>query len=213
VDNGCTEVVGVEIRERFLENANAMKQAENYHQVSFVNCDVRTIDEAGLGKFDVCLCAGLLYHMQNPFNLLKRIRNICRHLVLETHVSPTLPALFFAQKKYRLNLTLKTHRVKLDGEEFAGRFNVFPVEQDMQKTSGSVISHSTFWLSRESLERALRLAGFRIITSYMGKTPAGQPEIPIKHGLRRSKVFIVAEVLEPDRIIPVEPGTSPVLCA
>jgi protein-L-isoaspartate O-methyltransferase len=208
-DLGCAEVVGIEIRDRFLEKANATKIAENYPQVSFQKCDVRTIDEAGLGKFDLCLCTGLLYHMQNPFNLLKRLRNLCRYLVLETHVSPTLPALFFAAKKYRRYLTLRTHRIQLDGEEFTGRFNVFPVEQDMQQTSGSVVSHTTFWLSRESLERALRLAGFRLIASYLGKTPAGQPEIPVQHGIRRSKIFIVAEALEPERVIPVKPASEP----
>ncbi len=207
-DHGCSEVLGIEIRDRFLEKANATRLAENYPQVSFLNRDVRTIDEAGLGKFDLCLFTGLLYHMQNPFNLLKRVRNLCRTVALETHVSPTLWAFPVTDKKYRCNLTLRTHRVKLDGEEFTGRFNIFPEQQEMAKTSGSYFSHSTFWLSDDSLARALRLAGFKTMASYMGRAPAGQPEIPIQHGLRRAKIFVMAEVLEPGRIIPVEPGTA-----
>ena len=35
------------------------------------------------------LCFGFLYHLENPFNVLKRLRNVTGDLLLlETHVAP-----------------------------------------------------------------------------------------------------------------------------
>ena len=115
-ESGCSRVVGVEIRDRFLEAAREEVRRLGYPGVEFVKADARKIDEAGLGRFDLCLCTGLLYHMQNPFNLLKRIRNMCHVLALETHLAPTLWNLLRAERKYRCNLSWATHRATLDGE-------------------------------------------------------------------------------------------------
>lgn len=200
---GCSPVVGVEIRSAYLEAAEKEKARLGYAPVTFLSRDVRKIDEMGLGHFDVCLCAGLLYHMQNPFNLLKRIRNICNVLALETHVAPGLFNFFRAGPKYRQNLTLAGHRVILDGVPFRGRLNIFPVEQKMEDTSGSFDSRCTFWPYKESLISALELAGFDIVAFYGASVPAGQPPILVRHGRERTKVFVLAKTREPDRMIPV----------
>ncbi len=206
-ESGCTEVVGIEIRERFLEKAENEKKSLGYERVQFFNKDVRKIDEYGLGKFDLCLCTGLLYHMQNPFNLLKRIRNICNTLVLETHVSPSYLHFFLAGRKYRCNLSLSKSRIHLDGEPFSGRLNIFPANVNMQDTSGSSFSYTTFWFDIESLKKALLLAGFKISIFYFSNTPRGYPEICVNHGYKRTKVFLVADVLDKTTYNPVEDGT------
>ena len=204
LENGCSEVLGIEVRDRYLEKANDEKQKLGYTNVSFVKADVRKIDEIGLGKYDLCLCAGILYHMQNPFNLLKRIRNICKVLALETHISPSWYNYFKAGKKYRQNLSLKTYRVTLDDVSFSGRLNIFSPAQDIQKTSGSIVSRTTFWLDRHSLEKALNLAGFHILDLYYNRVPNTKQRIYIHHGYYRTKVFILAEVKEPDKNISVQ---------
>lgn len=203
---GCREVVGVELRDRLLRSAEETRRKLAYDGVRFVRADVREVDELGLGRFDLCLCSGLLYHMQNPYNLLKRIRNVCRILMLETHVSPPWHLYFLTRKKYRQNLSVRTHRVTLDGHRFSGRLNVFPPEQDMLETSGSIVSRCSFWLDRASLKAALELAGFRIVAFYYGSVPQGFPAIYVNHGSRRTKALVWAEVREPERIVPVDPG-------
>lgn len=203
----CREVVGVEIRDRFLRSAEETRRRLGYDRVRFVCADVREIDELGLGQFDLCLCLGLLYHMQNPYNLLKRIRNVCRILMLETHVSPPWHLYFLANRKYRRNLSFRTYTVILDGRPFSGRLNTFPPAQEMLKTSGSVTSPCTFWLDIESLKQALVLAGFRIVALYYRSMPQGFPPIYVHHGIRRTKVFVWAEVREPGRIVSVEPAS------
>lgn len=200
---GATNVLGIEIRDNFLTQARNEGEALRYRKVEFRKADVRIIDELGLGKFDLCLCSGLLYHMQNPFNLLKRLRNICTHLAIETHVAPSFFELPFVAPKYRCHLDLVPRRLELDGVAFRGRVNTFPAEQDMQATSGSVVSHSTFWLFHGELLRALDAAGFDVMASYHRKIPDGKPRILVDHGVRRSKVFLLAKNRTPGHFVPV----------
>ncbi|MBN2301289.1 MAG: methyltransferase domain-containing protein [Lentisphaerae bacterium] len=201
---GCREVLGIEVRDKYLELANAEKNRLGYDHVHFRKADAQHIDEFELGKFDLCLCTGLLYHMQNPFNLLKRIRNICRYVALETHISPAWLNWRKCGEKYRKHLTRRTHQVMLDGVPFRGRLNIFPASQEMQTTSGSIVSHATFWFTKQSLLKAFDLAGFHVRACYFGRPPQGFPDILIDHGVARTKIFIWAEVKEPDREIPVE---------
>jgi SAM-dependent methyltransferase len=203
---GCREVVGIEIRDRYLASAEQERIKLGYQHIQFLKKDVRKIDELGLGKFDLCLCTGLLYHMQNPFNLLKRLRNICNVLVLETHISPSIFQFFMARKKYRCNLSLLKHSIRLDNEVFEGRLNIFPASTNMDDTSGSVVSSATFWPDKQSLLKALHLAGFRLRVLYFSKTPNGFPAISVDHGYRRTKVFLVADVIDVNTHIPVEEG-------
>jgi len=73
----------------------------------------------------------------------------------------------------------------------------------MLNTSGSVVSRSTFWLNQKSLERAISLAGFKMRAIYFAGPPVNQPEILVHYGPSRSKIFCLAEVVEPERTIPV----------
>lgn len=202
---GAREAVGLELRGRFLQEAREEKERAGFAGASFQEADARYVDSLGLGKFDVCLCTGLLYHMQNPFNLLKRIRNVCRVLALETHIAPPLWAYWLAETKYRCYLSRHKVTEVLDGETFTGRENIFPEQQDMDATSGSVVSHRTFWLDNSSLKKALDLAGFDIEAYYCGSNPPGKPPVFMHHGWRRAKVFVLARVREPEREIRVAP--------
>ncbi|CAN5787745.1 hypothetical protein BH09VER1_BH09VER1_18490 [soil metagenome] len=206
VDCGCTRVLGVEYRQSFIDEAEQSRRELGFDQVSFMQGDVRQIDEMGLGHFDLCLCSGLLYHMQNPFNLLKRMRNLCRYLALETHVAPEFFDLFGTKPKYRGNLQWLMKTVRLDGQPFRGRLNVFPPSQDMKTTSGSIVSHATFWLSLESHRKAFDLAGYDIEALYFDGPPAGRPPIFIDHGKARTKVFVLARVREPGTTIDAGPS-------
>lgn len=198
---GASNVLGIEIRDSFLEEAARSRGELGYDAVSFRKADVRMIDELGLGSFDLCLCSGLLYHMQNPFNLLKRLRNICRYLALETHVAPSFFNYFRTGIKYRTHLQFWERNVLLDGEAFRGRLNIFPAEQDMQNTSGSVVSHATFWPTRQSLLRALDLVGFDLEAVYFGSCPPGKPPISIDHGVTRTKIFLLARNRQPGTVV------------
>jgi tRNA (mo5U34)-methyltransferase len=45
-------------------------------KVEPVKADIATADLDALGRFDVVLCLGVLYHMKEPFTLLERVRSL-----------------------------------------------------------------------------------------------------------------------------------------
>lgn len=54
-------------------------------RVDALVCDATEIDVASIGQFDVVLYLGVLYHMQNPLDALKRLRGVTREVaVIET---------------------------------------------------------------------------------------------------------------------------------
>lgn len=192
-EHGCSTVLGVEGREKYLKIAEKERIQLGYSDVSFKNLDVRKIDQLLKRKFDLCLCSGLLYHLQNPIDFLCRLRKICEVLALETHIAPEWYSYFLAGTKYRGNLDRKKSTIEFAGVQLTGRYNNFPSEVDMGQTSGSLETSQTFWLDKESLKKGLELAGFSIRAFYFSTNPRGYPRIPIRHGFRRTKVFMLAE--------------------
>lgn len=191
-DLGAKKVLGVEARESFVDEALKEKTGGAYPQAEFKLGDARTIDEAGLGSFDICVCSGLLYHMQEPVDLLARIGKISRHLVLETHVALPIWLDPFVGGKYRCNLQRKVVTREFGGQKYQGRRNIFPSSVNMGTTSGSVDSHETFWLTMSSLKKALNNAGFKISAFYFGLWGTRSPAVLVGHGIRRAKVFVIA---------------------
>ncbi|GEM_PF-3065544 len=205
---GAAQVIGVDLREDRLAAAERRRRALGLAGVSFLCRDARRIDEAELGRFDLCLCAGLLYHMRNPFNLLKRIRNACRDLVLETHVAPrTLFGWLRMEPEYRRHLGLRVRTAVLDEVSFRGRLKVYPPGTQLAAASGSVDSRVTFWLTRPALARALDLAGFSTEASYFARAAPGQPPIEVRTGPCTSKVFVHARVRAPEEQVAAGSGT------
>ncbi len=56
-------------------------------RVEAVPLDVMQLDASTLGRFDLVLCLGVLYHLRDPWGALARIADVAANrLVLETHV-------------------------------------------------------------------------------------------------------------------------------
>jgi SAM-dependent methyltransferase len=69
-----------EVFQQFMFARRAKRSQGRYKRM-----DVHDLSEANAGKFDLILCAGVLYHLRYPFAALERIRSVCRHqLILET---------------------------------------------------------------------------------------------------------------------------------
>jgi SAM-dependent methyltransferase len=82
-------VVAIEGREANLEKIRFAKEVFGLDRLDLRLEDVRGLDRARHGEFDVVLCLGLLYHLDVPdvFVLLERMREVCRYVtVIETRV-------------------------------------------------------------------------------------------------------------------------------
>ena len=67
--------VGVEIRDAHLAKCQFAKEEIALDNVQFVKSDVRSMPP--LGRFDIVICAGILYHLDFPDNI-RFIESICR---------------------------------------------------------------------------------------------------------------------------------------
>jgi hypothetical protein len=156
---GAKQAVAVEGKEIMFSQAKAAQDYLNLPNHEVLPYDVRKIDTYGLKKFDIVTCFGFLYHMTNPFNVLKRIKNVTGELLLlETHIAPR--HLDGLTEKILACLSFDMHRVKLDGRLFDGK--LVPHVDDATQHKGTLDSNWTFWLTLESLFEALIRAGFII---------------------------------------------------
>lgn len=87
---GADFVLGVDARKMHLEQAALVFEVEGIDAARhrFVEADLMIADWNPWGRFDVVLCLGLLYHVNQPVELFSRIAATgARHVVVDTALS------------------------------------------------------------------------------------------------------------------------------
>ncbi len=88
---GFESTLGLDARAEHVADARLVAAACGAGNVRFEQCDVHAADAATLGQFDLVLCLGLIYHLENPVGALRVARSLTRGLCLiETQVAPGL---------------------------------------------------------------------------------------------------------------------------
>ena len=86
-DEGAGEVVGVDVRSTNIDKARFVCDACGYRNVRFEVADCETLPDTIGRPFDLCLCVGLLYHLENPILCLRNAAALTREMLLiETQV-------------------------------------------------------------------------------------------------------------------------------
>jgi hypothetical protein len=87
---GC-KVLGIDARDEHVEHARLIKEVHNMTSLEFKTRDFLDVKAGELGRFDVVLMFGLLYHIENPMGALRIARSHTRHVCLiETQIVPNL---------------------------------------------------------------------------------------------------------------------------
>jgi hypothetical protein len=204
---GAKYALGAEGRIDLVERGRlAARELGVSDRVEFETYDVRRIDEYNLQKFDVVMSFGLLYHLQNPFNHLKRVRNICGDdFLMETQIAPlTFEGVERDEVVHLSDLTT----VILDGEPFEGRVMEY-VTRSGTLGVGSLDKRLVFWMTVDSITRALDLAGFEVKQVVHNDPPAElEPwSSMLGHNQKRAKALFHARVRDPEAHIPAGPDT------
>lgn len=86
---GFSPVLGVDARQSHVDDATLISDIYGLDQLSFQQGDIHDQGSEKLGKFDVVLMLGLLYHLENPVGALRVCRELCKNLcIIETQVVP-----------------------------------------------------------------------------------------------------------------------------
>src|SRR5256885_2192939 len=82
---GVERVVALEGREANLRKARFVRGLLQLRNVEFVQANLEAADLTAFGKFDAIFCCGLLYHLPEPWLLLKQFSAIAPAVFIWTH--------------------------------------------------------------------------------------------------------------------------------
>ena len=78
-------IVAIEGRAESLEKARFVQRfLDPDNRVQFIQGNLERYDLTSLGTFDVVYCSGLLYHLSEPWQLIKRLTLVSNNLFLST---------------------------------------------------------------------------------------------------------------------------------
>jgi Methyltransferase domain len=199
---GGAEVVFVEGRQASADKIQFAIDALGLRRASVRTQDVRLLSRAEHGEFDVVLCIGLLYHLEQEglFEVIRRMREVSSgFVVVDTHIALEDdeiarygPDAFWVDPR-----TLsKVREFEVDGRRYRGRDFVEHAPESTQEERigsawASLDNQTSLWLTRPSLTNALMAGGF---TSVLECT------VPPLPGLPPDRVTLVAKAGERIRL-------------
>ncbi len=80
--SGADFVLGIDIVDRYLEQANFIKRAHSFDRIEFRKMAVEELDEAKIGQYDITFCFGLLYHTENPVLVMRKLSSVTRRIII-----------------------------------------------------------------------------------------------------------------------------------
>ena len=174
------DVTGVEGRESNFRKAELIRRCFGLDNLRFEMRDVKELSAARDGQFDAVLCCGLLYHLDDPFAFLRKLRELTAEdglLFVDTHVAPDE----FAVRHGTYAKDLSEPVTIIDGpHRYEGRWFAEPAAGNVLERQWSAISNErSFWPTRRSLIRGIYHAGFGSILEVFGTF-----EIDREFGLR-----------------------------
>jgi len=138
-------VVAIEGREANYRRCVFVKEFFNLDRVEFIYADLRTMDFNSLGQFDLIFNVGVLYHLHEPWKLLKSLRNSAMCMFLWTHCAADEKA----------NAVVEVDGCPLEGLHW---------REGSLKVPLSGLQPTSFWPTRECLEKMLALSGWPNLT-------------------------------------------------
>lgn len=87
--HGASYVLGFDVVDRYVEQANFVKSALEIENAEFKKLDLYDIDPESVGIFDVTFCFGLLYHLEDPVGGMRKLASVTRKAMLvDTNTMP-----------------------------------------------------------------------------------------------------------------------------
>lgn len=147
---------GIDAREENINKCKYLKQKLERDKLSFIKTDLNNFDP--IGKVNITLCLGLLYHLENPHKFIQMMANstnqiLFLHTHYATHLKPYQPA--------RLSDICEHEGLK--GRWYTEHAENATKEQIETSCKSSYSNKKSFWIEKSHLIWALKNAGFRII--------------------------------------------------
>lgn len=84
---GIPRIHGVDLRSESLQKARSLAEIAGHGSMDWTLCNCEELDQHVEGRFELCLCVGLIYHLENPIRCLRQVSARCGEMiVVETQV-------------------------------------------------------------------------------------------------------------------------------
>jgi len=80
--HGAERVLGIDVADRYIDQANFIKRALELDQVEFKKMLVEDCDERDIGMFDIAFCFGILYHLEDVVLAMKKLSSVTREIMV-----------------------------------------------------------------------------------------------------------------------------------
>lgn len=149
---GADRIVAVEASTDAFLKCLIVKEILQIPRCQFLLGDCLTFLQESRERFDMVYCAGILYHMENPFELIKAISARTERVFLWTH--------YYAPGGCPAGVVHVPKAVLCDGVEMTFYEHTYPDSGSGPFWGGNRPSAS--WLSREDIERCFRHFGYAL---------------------------------------------------
>jgi len=154
---GAESILAIEANTRAYLKCLVVKEILGLNRSRFVLGDFISFLRQNEAPFDVCLASGVLYHMQNPCELIQLISQTSKKIILWTHYYDQK----FIQTKARVAEKFSSHLKKNhNGFEHAVYKYSYGDALNWTGFCGGGVSHS-YWMSRDDILACLRFFDFQ----------------------------------------------------
>jgi hypothetical protein len=158
------QTIGVEIRKKNYENCLFFKKHFNLPNLNFINDDVLNVEN--YENFDITFCSGLLYHLDNPVEVLEKItKKTNKILILNTHYIDFDESSKF-HEKYKLSKT--TINEGLRGRWYTEFYDEKTYINKEPYVFSSYNNNKSFWLNKNELIELLYKMGYSLVLEDLG---------------------------------------------
>jgi hypothetical protein len=155
---GAAEVIAVEANKDAFLKCLVVKELLGMQRCSFLCGDALEYLRSSQDRFDVCWCAGILYHMVEPVELIRVISERARLLYMWTHYYDA-DLLAAGLPQSRAFAKRHVHRASCDGYSFELHRHDYALTQRLRGFWGGTRPYS-HWLTLDGLLGALAHFGW-----------------------------------------------------
>ncbi len=80
--HGAEYVLGIDVADRYLEQANFIKRALELSQIEFKKMRMEDCSAQNIGMYDIAFCFGILYHLENPVYAMKKLASVTQEIMV-----------------------------------------------------------------------------------------------------------------------------------
>ena len=160
-------VIAIEGRPEGIEKGRFVQNMLSLDTISFVQDDIRNLSREKYGEFDIVLCLGVLYHLNEPalFQFLENLAGVCKRIaIFDTYIS--LKPRICCGYKGRRYWGLRHHEHSPEST----------AEQRRKALWASLDNAESFWFTRPSLYNVLAHVGFTSLHECQFPTEIEKPQ-------------------------------------